>query len=390
MTNYLEDILTILEEDRQLSFLKEIKNKDSEIKEILINKFRDENTIIGEAETSKQSQDICRYEELAKLSVDVSMEEKPPQFFQSRPSLSEIVLMWRDPTITTYALDRVDSFEELDKTKLRLSKCDALSETVRFTKELESETIHKQQLEKLFSQQKEDDKPCAQTIEQLGRFDEAITEYLIEGGFYLEEEKRALELAKEHNPERVREIMEQVVERFRFDRNIFQIDFYLTCANFIGKEREVKEKIRSYAKNTKHTEELCRLIPILVKQGLIKDARKGVKKIIKKERSYYLNEEIFIKKISDLYCIVGEPEKAVELLENERKKFGSSKSYIIKGKKVEILSKLAELKKDYSILDEVIPILLEERDYEGCSKIEELRGNSEKSKLYLEMHRLTQ
>ena len=286
MDEILENLLRSLNSDEnRLKFLKNIYSHGNrsvidKILELSLkvgsidDYFSNQIIIENEIAFSKQSGDEATYTRMAKISIDYRL-----TYEAQGSSLPLIVLKLKEKRFITYGLNQISEKAEIEEisgnyenaAKLLISAITIIDNT-------KFEDVHPY-LERLLRVQRLMPKMRSQfdmgtILTRLGRYNEAIDEYLASDVyFHLEIAKR---IAIEKSPNRLHEIEIQGFLRFSDIPSIFisdRIDFYFKCAESLGKKDEAIKNLANYAKNIRTESEHPldindETINILISKGL--------------------------------------------------------------------------------------------------------------------------
>ncbi|MEA3229544.1 MAG: hypothetical protein U9P44_01390, partial [archaeon] len=300
MTQELDNILKYLSStDAQLTFLRSIYVPGRiDVADEIILRSEDSSIIRKEIAHAKQACDYDRFRSLAKRYIDYHVSHDFDIL------LVGIVKEWQDSELADYTIEKMTSKPEKDR-KLE----NPLEYSAEIAQAFGKEDVARDILERLLGLVERDSEyrfPAAQVLEKLGRFDEAIDRYLeaewVSDAFYL---------AKEQSPIRSVENAEVGFKNYKQDRGSAQ--FYVECAELLGKTGQAEKKLVRYAKkvNVVHSPRFyVGIVKSLVLLGQEAVASKFVEKVARHEeqarnsdRYYEFSRSV---EMAELYHAVGE------------------------------------------------------------------------------------
>lgn len=322
MTTQLENLLGILHFDRtKKKFLESVRTPGTytpehiEATDKLLSMeenwsfIRKENLLIIREEIlpAKEAGDNKRYIQMAKKSIDLNLKDNYDAIIMND------VIKWGDSELADYAIEQMISKLEKNKEPKQYSFRPIIGIAESFGKQ----EVATQYLERLLTIQEKDTEDhfsAADTLQKLGRFNEAIDRYVeIAKGDYPSFIKDALSVAEEHVPERVKEIAQKGFDSF--DTNNLSWESYIKCAEKIGKTKEAKKTAIEYAQEVQIENSpgfYNNLVKSLMKFEKKDEAKGLVLKVAKSQEvaknsnnyNYYCYEEA--KEMAGLYNNIGE------------------------------------------------------------------------------------
>lgn len=236
MAPTLEVILKNLQSDKnRLAFLEKIYTPGNiEVADRILTMSPDSSTILKRemAHAREQGQED-RFVAMGRKLVDYHVDNDFDIL------LSDIVVGWGNKPLADYAISRLFKKEKEDSLEY------AAEIAMKFGREDEGRKL----MERVFDVQmarsgKEYPFSPAGTAVKLGRFDEAINLYIKAGYHWL---NAALKVAREHVPERVKEIATLGFDEYDSDRN-HNPELYLESARILGKEGEAEKVLKKEAR----------------------------------------------------------------------------------------------------------------------------------------------
>ncbi len=386
MTVQLDTLLENLHSDEnRLRFLRSIYTPgNTKVADRILVLSEDSSVIEREVTHAKKAGDTDRFRDMGREYIDYCVTHG----FDIQ--LRNIVIRWQDPELADYAIAQMTSKSETDR-KLE----DSFKYSAEIARAFGKEDVARANLERLLALQERDSKykfPAAQTLKKLGRFDEAIDRYLACGGYG--ELGNAMDLAREHSSNRVSKVAQRGFDSFDV-KNGFA-EFYVGCAEVLGKTKDAEKVLVKYAKKVK-VERSPRfyndVVKALVSLGQEKVARKLVERVaqhgeqVKASEKYHKFDRS--EEMAQLYHTIGETDAVRNIYTKRietRIREGHHPSNTINdiNKAIELTGDRITFMKKRLLLHE------KQEEYEQASKLATELGKPELAENYMLMHQMVQ
>ena len=307
MSSELNPVLENLHSDKaRLAFLKSIYTPGNiEIADrILAMDPKDSSVLSNETDYANQHNLKDRFVNMAKKCIDTRIRDEHDGDFALQ-NIMDWTISWGNEEIAKYGMRKLTS---KSNTKSALIYAAEIAETFN------RPAARKKYLESLLSMQEGGEFPfsAGEILQKLGRFSEAIDKYIAstEGrcsGFMA----HALQIAREHVPERLKEVAQKGFDTYTPSTGFTRI--YVECAEILERTQEAEKTLVKHSKNVK-VEDSPRyyedFVEALIKFGRNQKAKNLVRKVESNEErakrtlihySFDRSEELAI-----LYHLVGE------------------------------------------------------------------------------------
>jgi len=382
MSAELDTILGNLHSDEaRLTFLRSIYVPgNTDVADRILSMSTNSSVIEKEIEHARQVGDTDRFVTMAKKEIDFHVDNGFKNLLKDR------VIRWQDVDVADYAIARMTSVPE-DNRILEFS----LEYVAEIAQAFGKEEFAKQNLERLLTLQERDSEykfSVAHTLIKLGRFDEAIDRYL-EGGYH--DIPSALNVAQEHSPTRITEVAQKGFDDYKQGSGFEE--FYVECAEIVGKTRQAEKPLLDYAKKVK-IESKPRfydgLVKSLVKLGHEKEAKQLVEKVARHEESEKNSDRHYEfdrpEEMAGLYHAIGETD-AVRNIYSERIdtriREGGRPSNTLND-----IRKIIELTGDNTFREKELALYERQKEYDKAEILATELGKPELAETYSTMHQM--
>jgi len=383
MVENLDTLLRNLHsDDAKLSFLKSIYTPgNAEVADRILAVVTDSSVIEKELGHARQSGNTERFEQMARKHIDYHVENGHDIL------LRDHVIQWGDADLADYAVQQMVSKSRPDK-----QRTGPLEHAAEIAQSYGKPDEARRHLVAKLAIQLRDTRfgfTAAHTLKELGRFDESIDLYLEEDTYGFID--NAFYLAKEHSPSRLAEVAEIGFNRFKIGSGFEE--FYVECAEVLGRTDQARGALVQYAKKVKIVD------PPRFYEGLVKALvtldMKDLARDLTLRVSIHENEVESDARYSDfkrpyemaaLFHTIGETEQVRQIYEdriNQRIEQGHHPSHAL----IEI-KKAIELTGDTTFREKEIDIHERQQDYGKAAALAEQLGKPELAQTYRSMERM--
>ncbi|MGM5484030.1 MAG: hypothetical protein ACQER9_03905 [Nanobdellota archaeon] len=250
-----------------------------------------------------------------------------------------------------------------------------------FAKRLGRDDIRKKVLEEIIEDGSEKDShQKAKAAEELERFNESIDFYINAAESFTEVIPKALQIAKEHVPEKVNGVAEKGFEGFSDIHNNFSL--YAECAIILDEKERATKVVKKKLKKINKKYELGlhyyfkNIVDSMVILNMEDEAREFISEL--EQNFEATNPEDF----RELYMKIGDSETANTYF---RRKIDQLDPEENPENVIEAIDEYYELTEDESVLDKKFSAHLEIGDYKGASEVKQIQGYPSDAELLKEM-----
>lgn len=369
-------------EEAWLAFLRKIYVPgNTDVADRILAMKEDSSVIEKELAHAEQSGDLDRAREMAIQYIDYCVRNNFTSFLRNK------VIKWNNSELADYAIEQMTSEFEEERRSEQVLECAA-----EIAQAFGKQDIATQNLERLLAFQEKDTEHkyrAGTTLKKLGRFGEAIDVYLEEGAPW--ELKSALDLAREHCPNRITEVAQRGFNTFDTKRGFWE--FYVECAEILDKKNKAERTAVKYARRTKIDDPpRCYegIVNCLVKFGQDDEAKKLVSRIVRHEEYVRKGEGYYEfdrpKELAVLHHAVGET-AAIRKIYAERIDKRLREGHHPSNTQDDI-KKAIELTGDQSFREKELDLLERERDYQKAAALATEIGKPELAQIYSTMYEM--